>query len=195
MAPGIGSSLLSDTFPVPEKKNSTAGSTSVFHHSLVTADFDALKFHAAASLQLQSGQKYESAVTTDDRLIVSPYNEPSHLLDLKTLDIPNRLFAKALSIFKPIRDDYATAEYLDSFNFDAVFEFLRDLSDAESYEWKRQEFYVVVFRSILRADADLEHLHDLDAYSHTEATTSGGLLKYWFGTKNADRRNLATCAF
>ncbi|KAJ9273125.1 hypothetical protein DTO212C5_710 [Paecilomyces variotii] len=194
MAPGIGSTLPTESVSILEEKPSnTTRSTSLFHHSLVTSDFDALKFHAAASLQLQSGQKHESAAWTDHRLISSPYNEPAHLLDLKRLDTPNRLFAKALTILKPIQYDYATAEYTQSFNWVAVFELLRALSDAEGYEWKKQEFYVVVFRSVLRADADLEYLHQLDAHSHAEATTSGGLLKYWFGTKNENRRNLATC--
>ncbi|KAL1875030.1 hypothetical protein Plec18167_005698 [Paecilomyces lecythidis] len=186
MAPGIASTL-------PVEKTPNTSSTSLFHHSLITSDFDALKFHAAASLQLQSGQKYESAATKDHRLIASPYNEPAHLLDLNRLDTPNRLFAKALTIFKPIRHDYATAEYTESFNWDAVFQLLRALSDAEGYEWKKQEFYVVAFRSTLRADADPGYLHQLDAHSHAEATESGGLLKYWFGTKNENRKNLATC--
>jgi hypothetical protein len=38
-------------------------------------------------------------------------------------------------------------------------------------------------------------LHDLDKYSHGEATVSGGLLKYWFGSCDGEERNLATCTF
>lgn len=172
----------------------------LLHHSLVTSSPDALKFHAAASLQLQFGQKHDSVAKSDsnnndNKLIVSPYNEPLHLLDLQTLDTPNQVLAKALTVFKPIRDDYATAPYTESFNWSAVFDFLRDLSETKGYIWKKQDFYVVVFRSILRPDADLDRLHELDAHSHQEAIASGGLLKYWFGSRNGEGENLATCKF
>lgn len=43
-------------------------------------------------------------------LVVSPYEEPPHLLDLRTLDTNNQLLAKALVGLKCLRDDYATAE-------------------------------------------------------------------------------------
>lgn len=168
--------------------------TSLFHHSLVTKDFELLKFHAASALQLQfGGQRHEQVVTSDDRLIASPYNEPLNLLDLRRLDTPNQLLAKALTILKPVRDDYATAEYTESFNWQAVVDFLRDLSAAEGYRWKKQKFYVVTFRSQLQPVIDEQRLNDLDYYSHQEAIASGGLLKYWFGTKNEKHQNLATC--
>lgn len=51
----------------------------------------------------------------------------------------------------------------------------------------------MVFRSCIALNADVDRLHELDAKSHQEATASGGLLKYWFGSKNAERENLATC--
>ncbi|KAK9376700.1 uncharacterized protein V1513DRAFT_375411 [Lipomyces chichibuensis] len=168
--------------------------TSLFHHSLITKDFELLKFHAAASLQLQFGKRrHEKAATSDDRLIASPYNDELHLLDLRRLDTPNQLLAKALTILKPIREDYATAPYIESFNWQAVIDFLRDLAVAEGYRWKKQKFYVVTFRSKLYPDIDLQRLHDLDVLSHQEAVASGGLLKYWFGTKNQSHQNLATC--
>ncbi|BAE64203.1 hypothetical protein AFCA_010497 [Aspergillus flavus] len=171
----------------------TSQSPSLYDHTLITTDFDALKFHAAASLQLQFGHAHETAALQSDLLITSPYNDPKHLLDLKTLDTPNQLLAKALTILRPIRDDYATAPYTESFNWQAVFNFLRDLAQTNGYRWETQHFYVVVFRSRLQADIDKQRLHDLDAYSHQEAVASGGLLKYWFGTKDGERRNLATC--
>jgi hypothetical protein len=168
--------------------------SSLFHHELVTKDFALLQFHAAAALQLQFGtQRHEQAATSDDRLIASPYNEPLNLLDLKRLETPYQLFAKALTIFKPIRDDYAVAPYLESFNWQAVVDFLRDLSIAEGHQWKRTQFYVVSFRSQLKPDIDYPRLHDLDCHSHEEAMASGGLLKYWFGAKNEKHQNLATC--
>lgn len=168
--------------------------SSLFHHELVTKDLAPLQFHAAAALQLQFGtQRHELAASSDNRLIASPYNEPPNLLDLRRLDTPNQLLAKALTIFKPVRDDYAVAPYVESFNWQAVVEFLRDLSIAEGYQWKKQRFYAVTFRSTLKPDVDLQRLHDLDYYSHQEATASGGLLKYWFGAKDGQHQNLATC--
>lgn len=166
-------------------------------HTLISQDFDQLKFHAAASLQiqwLQEGKDQSSPTNhTDTRLIASPYNSEPHLLDLETLDTQSRLLSMALASFKPVRDDYATAEYLDSFNWQEVFDLVKTFSDAEGHAWTKQSFYVVVFRSKLQLGVDQDHLHALDAYSHQEAVKSGGLLKYWFGTKNGKRENLATC--
>ncbi|PYH90644.1 hypothetical protein BO71DRAFT_334032 [Aspergillus ellipticus CBS 707.79] len=193
MAPGLSEPLLSTEEPQrPLPKQSSPHS--LFHHSLITPDPDAFKFQASASLQLRFGPpQLTAAAPSDDLLIVSPYNDPAHLLDLRRVDTANQLLAKALTILKPIRPDYATAPYTESFNWGEVFDLLRELARSEGYQWTRQDFYVVVFRSVLRADADPEHLHALDAHSHAEATASGGLLKYWFGTKNESRQNLATC--
>lgn len=177
-------------------------SSSLFHHTSITSDFNQLTFDAAASLQLKYKDRSTSekhapyhyaAAKSDHRLIVSPYNSPPHLLDLNNYDHATQLLAKALTIMKPIRDDYATAEYLDSFNFGSIFAFLKQLAQAEGHVWRRREFYVVSFRSQFKPDADEERLYELDSYSHQEAMASGGLLKYWYGSKNADFRNLATC--
>lgn len=131
--------------------------------------------------------------TNRSLLVVSPYNSPPHLLDLARYSKPSQLFAKALTEFQPVRKDYATAEYTRSFNFAEVMNILKTLSKEEDYTWKKTEFYVVSFRSQLSPDADPERLFQLDAFSHQEAMTSGGLLKYWYGVKDQDRRNLATC--
>ncbi|KAL1958557.1 hypothetical protein VTO42DRAFT_4154 [Malbranchea cinnamomea] len=179
---------------------------SVFHHSLVTSDSDALKFRAAASLQLPAGiprllhhhHHYNGgkpAAPTDTRLIISPYNDDRHLLDLTTLDTPNYLLAKALTALKPVRNDYATAQYTESFNWPLVLAVLRDLAAAEGYRWRKRSFYVVTFRSTLLPTTDSSYLHELDAHSLAEAIRSGGLLKYWFGTKDDKCRNLATCVW
>lgn len=181
---------------IPEQKNEEGNPEArVFHHSLVTENPDALKFAAAASLQLQSGHKHETLGTTDSRLIISPYNDDLHLLDLTTLDTPVRLLAKALTALKPIRSDYATAEYRESFNWGSVLEVLRELAAAEGYEWEETSFYVVMFCSRLLPAAHQSDLYDLDIHSLGEATASGGLLKYWFGTKDAKLQNLATCMY
>lgn len=172
----------------------------LFSHTLISQDFDQLKFHTAASHQIQWHQKgdrfpptADTDTDTDSRLIASPYNSAPHLLDLETLDTQSRLFSLALASFKPVRDDYATAEYLDSFNWQEVFDLVRTFCNVEGHTWTTQSFYVVIFRSKLQPGVDQDYLHALDAYSHQEAMKSGGLLKYWFGTKNEKRQNLATC--
>jgi hypothetical protein len=70
---------------------------------------------------------------------------------------------------------------------------LKRLVTAERLEWKKQDFYVVIFRSKLKENINRDRLGELDDHSHEEATASGGLLKYWFGSTNEERRNLATC--
>ena len=198
MAPGIGNIILPTVSiqptkqPLPQRRQTT-----LYHHSQITTDSDALQFEAAASKQLILHDGIPNATQSpgENLLICSPYNSPTHLLDLTTLDTANQLFAKALTIFTPIRPDYATAPYLESFNWTAVFTFLRELASAEGYHFPRTSFYVVAFRSRLFPDADGDRLGLLDDHSHREATESGGLLKYWFGSKNEKRENLATCMF
>lgn len=126
-------------------------------------------------------------------LISSPYNDFANQLRLEPLDTQSRLFAFALTYFNRIQDDYATAPYMTAFNWPFVFEVLRALCSQTGIQWKRQEFYVVIFRSKLLADADRVRLGMLDQKSHEEACASGGLLHYWFGSTNTERRNLATC--
>lgn len=135
----------------------------------------------------------ESDLSSGSLLVVSPYTSPPHLLDLEKYSKSSQLFAKALTIFRPTRDNYALAEYTESFNFQEVIEALRSLAKAEDYKWNATDFYVVSFRSQLTPDADPERLFELDAFSHQEAMASGGLLKYWYGVKDENRRNLATC--
>lgn len=126
-------------------------------------------------------------------LISSPYNDLANQLRLSTLGIQSRLFAFALTYFNRIQDDYAIAPYMTTFNWPFVFEILRSLCQQARIEWQKQEFYVVIFRSKLRVDADRIRLGELDQKSHEEACASGGLLHYWFGKTDAERRNLATC--
>lgn len=166
-------------------------------HTLVTKDFDEHRFKAAASRQISWPIEDQSISSdeTDSRLIASPYNEVPHLLNLNSLDTQSRLLSLAFAFFKPIRDDYATAGYLESFNWTEVFDLLKAFSKAEGHSWTKQSFYLVSFRSILLPNVDQDRLYALDAYSHQEATTSGGLLKYWFGAKNDKQQNLATCEY
>ena len=143
----------------------------------------------------------DPAVPADDRqladlgdhLVVSPYATTPHLLDLRKLEESPRLLAKALTVLQSVREDYATAPYHLSFNWNAVTEQLKSLLETSKYQWTRQHFYIVIFRSQLPPTTDRIHLGQLDQNSHAEATKSGGLLKYWFGLPDANGRNLATC--
>jgi len=133
--------------------------------------------------------KLESAVTdhlsppipnTDDGslLIVSPYDEMPHLLDLRTLDTANQLLARALVSLKCLRDDYATAPYVDIFNWSEVVQIVKELGSASNFTWKEQGFYIVVFRSQIPPTTVYADLGILDKAAHAEATKSGGFLKY-----------------
>lgn len=126
-------------------------------------------------------------------LISSPYQELENQLQLSTLEDRDKLFAFALTRLRPVRDDYAIAPYIESFNWTEVFARLRELCEQTHFDWARAEFYVVIFRSRLRPDIDRKRLGMLDQKSHEEACASGGLLKYWFGSPDLERRNLATC--
>jgi len=123
----------------------------------------------------------------------SPYDDPLNFLNFSELATQERLFATALTSLQSTRSDYATASYLDSFNWSTVFTLLRDLCTLSGIGWQQQEFYLVIFRSKLQSDADRNKLGELDQKSHQEACESGGLLTYWFGTPDAEMRNLATC--
>ena len=131
---------------------------------------------------------------SDGMLVASPYTSWPHLLDLSTLSRPNQLMARALTAFRPVVPEYATAPYIEAFNWDVVIDQLRRLSVLDnSYQWEDQSFYVVVFRSQIPPTTDRSHLGALDEASHAEAMQSGGLMKYWFGTPDSSGRNLATC--
>ena len=136
---------------------------------------------------------FRDLATSENWLINSPYEAPEHRLDLKTLETADRIFAEALTLFKNIRPDYATSSYTASFNWDACLAKLRELASRENFHWAEKSFYVVVFRSCLQQNIDKTLLFDLDRHSHREAMESGGLLMYWFGSPNENRRNLATC--
>jgi hypothetical protein len=114
----------------------------------------------------------------DNHLVVSPYNEEPHLLDLRTLDIPNQLLAKALVGLTCLRDDYATAPYVEIFNWPEVIDSLKELSINSGFDWKETTFYIVVFRSRIPPTTVYSDLGILDKAAHAEATKSGGFLKY-----------------
>lgn len=131
----------------------------------------------------------------DDLLVVSPYAFAPHLLRLETVSKPNQLLARALTQMRAVRDDYATAAYIESFNWSAIVDSLTILSEKAAYKWQPEVFYIVVFRSRVRPVTNRVDLGLMDAKAHEEAMQSGGLLKYWFGVPDANCRNLATCKF
>ncbi|KAL9625404.1 MAG: hypothetical protein Q9160_000467 [Pyrenula sp. 1 TL-2023] len=134
-------------------------------------------------------------------LVASPYTSGPHLLDLNALAPIAQLLAVALVELKPLEPTYALRPYPLAFNWQEIFagRLLELLTSADSdidKTWpigKQQLFFVVFFRSRLQEHVDLELISRLDEESHAEATTSGGLLKYWFGHPDERRRNLATC--
>ena len=144
----------------------------------------------------QEHSHFTSGLTaTESMLIVSPYVEPAHQLNLSTLDTPNQLLALALTSLQAATPSYATVNYQESLNWSSVFLKLQDLVTQRQIFWPKTTFYVVEFRSQVKAERDVPLLFKLDKESHREATASGGLLKYWYGEPDTDRRNLATCEF
>ena len=126
-------------------------------------------------------------------LVVSPYRSREHLLDLRNLQINQQMLAKALTALQPVRFNYATCPYAFAFNWSTVIDELHSLIQKVNYVWTTQHFYIVVFRSRIPPTTNRVHLAELDRVSHTEASKSGGLLKYWFGVPDDEGRNLATC--
>ncbi|KAK5652056.1 hypothetical protein OQA88_10832 [Cercophora sp. LCS_1] len=128
-------------------------------------------------------------------LVVSPYTEKEHLLDLETLDPENQLLALSLASLECLCDDYATRPYLEIFNWEDIISRLRALARQRNHVWRETSFYIVAFRSRIPPTTVYADLGVLDKAAHIEATASGGFLKYWFGTPDAEGRNLATCVW
>ena len=148
----------------------------------------------SAALALPSQWSRNPAANDEEELLVnSPYTSQRHLLRLGSIGKPQQLLAKALTVMTPLLEDYATASYADSFNWSLVAKNLKSLVETQNYAWKRQSFYIVVFRSRVPQTTDRSYLAALDKRSHAEAMESGGLLKYWFGTPDVNGRNIATC--
>ncbi|KAH8894257.1 eukaryotic translation initiation factor 3 subunit-like protein [Thozetella sp. PMI_491] len=126
-------------------------------------------------------------------LVVSPYTEREHLLDLESVDVENQLLAQAMANMTCLREDYATAPYLETFNWEELIEGVRTLARRRQHAWKETSFFIVAFRSQIPPTTVYADLGVLDKAAHAEATASGGFLKYWFGEPDVDGRNLATC--
>jgi hypothetical protein len=114
----------------------------------------------------------------DRYLVVSPYHEQDHLLDLETLDVENQLLALSLAKLRCLRKDYATAPYIETFNWEEVMKSLHTLVRGVGHSWKETSFFVVAFRSRIPPTTVYAELGTLDKAAHAEATASGGFLKY-----------------
>ena len=89
---------------------------------------------------------------------------------------------EACQQLSPIHPNYATLPIQEGFNWSS------SLGDAHF-----ERLYVVVFRSVLRATADLELLYEHDELAHAEAIEAGGLLFYFRGVINERRESLSFC--
>lgn len=76
----------------------------------------------------------------ENLLVVSPYDELPHRLDLRSVDTNNQLLAKALVSLKCLRLDYATAEYVAIFNWPEVVEHVKDLAAASNLQFHKGTF-------------------------------------------------------
>ncbi|KAK7741873.1 hypothetical protein SLS53_004940 [Cytospora paraplurivora] len=110
-------------------------------------------------------------------IVMSPYLGKEHLLDLETLDSETGILAEALTNMRCLREDYATAPYLETFNWGEIVDRVRELANARKHHWRDKSFYIVAFRSRYVPGIDHSHLGDLDKAAHAEATASGGFLK------------------
>ena len=106
-------------------------------------------------------------------LVASPYTETAHLLDLSAIEPAQGLLAKALTRMAPVREDYATASYDKSFNWTEIMLALQSFTAAADFHWKPRTFFIVIFRSQVKAATDQSHLGELDRRSHIEAMNSG----------------------
>ena len=88
----------------------------------------------------------------------------------------------AFAALAPVAEHYATLPVGQAFSWAPVAEAL------EAGEW-----YMVAFRSILRADADKDRLTHYDNWAHEEAEGAAGFVHYYRGPLAADRSCLSFC--
>jgi hypothetical protein len=91
---------------------------------------------------------------------------------------------QVLDALRPIREDYAIAPILESFNWAEC------LASADGADW-----YLVAFRSVRNQHADDRLLYELDARAHEEAISHTGLVHYFGGELDAQRRCLSFCVW
>jgi hypothetical protein len=91
---------------------------------------------------------------------------------------------QVLNDLRPIREDYAVAPILESFNWAEC------LASVDGADW-----YMVAFRSVRNEEADDRLLYELDARAHEEAIAHTGLVHYFGGELDAERRCLSFCVW
>lgn len=84
----------------------------------------------------------------------------------------------------PLAPDYAVRGIDEAFNWADC------LASVDAGEW-----YVVAFRSVRRPEADDELLYQLDERALEEATAYSGLLRYFSGELDDQRRCLSMCVW
>jgi hypothetical protein len=89
---------------------------------------------------------------------------------------------RACQEISPIYPDYETRPIQDGFSW---------ASSLAGCAFER--FYLVVFRSVRRASADLDLLREHDDRAYAEALESGGLLRYFKGEANELGECLSFC--
>jgi hypothetical protein len=89
---------------------------------------------------------------------------------------------RACQEISPIYTDYETRPIQDGFSWS---------SSLAGCAFER--FYLVVFRSVRRASADLDLLREHDDRAYAEALESGGLLRYFKGEANERGECLSFC--
>jgi hypothetical protein len=90
----------------------------------------------------------------------------------------------AFADLAPVADHYSSLPVGEAFDWAPVAKAL------EPGEW-----YMVAFRSILRADADEAHLGRYDDWAHQEAMGAPGFVHYYKGPLAADRSCLSFCVW
>ena len=98
-------------------------------------------------------------------------------LDHRTADL-----YEACQRLSPIDPDYANLPVEEGFNWSSCL-------DQASFD----RLYVVVFRSVRHAAADLDLLREYDDRAYAEAEKAGGLLFYFKGLVNERRECLSFC--
>jgi hypothetical protein len=98
----------------------------------------------------------------------------------ETLEVP--LVHRACQEISPIYPDYATRPIQDGFSWST------SLADCAF-----ERLYLVVFRSVRRASADLDLLREHDDRAYEKALESGGLLRYFKGEANELGECLSFC--
>jgi hypothetical protein len=99
-----------------------------------------------------------------------------------TLDSRAASLYEACQQLTPIDPDYANSPIEEGFNWSSCLE-------GATFD----RLYVVAFRSVRRASADLDLLREYDDRAYDEAKSAGGLLFYFKGLINERRECLSFC--